>query len=127
MGVKPRVSELVLRSGCTLQYATLPNFVLRFHSNPSRALIHTLSCTSMHPKWTGTQITSKNAKISTLDHYNLFLAGYFLTKVWETFNLYIKIICPKFGPILRSQKKVDFLCSGSTTSSNLITYLFLYL
>ncbi len=49
-----------------------------------------------------------------MDHYNFLLAGYFLTKVWESFNLYIKIIYPKFAPILRSQKKVDFLCSGST-------------
>jgi hypothetical protein len=63
----------------------------------------------MHPKWSGTQITSKNAKISTLDLYNFFLAGYFLTIFWETFNLYIMIIYPKFAPILRSQKKIDFL------------------
>jgi hypothetical protein len=33
-----------------------------------------------------------------------FLAGYCRTKFWETFNLYIKIIYPKFAPILRSQK-----------------------
>ncbi len=106
--------SVILRSGCTLQYATLPIFVWRFHSNPSRPLVRTPSCSSMNPKWSGTQITSKNAKNSTLDLYDFFLAGYFFTKFWETFNLYIMIIYPKFAPILRSQKKVDFLCSGST-------------
>ena len=106
--------SVIFRSGCTLLYAILPIFVWRFHSNHSRALIPTTSCSSMQPKWSGTQITSKNAKISTLDLYNFFLAGYFITKFWETFTLYIMIIYPKFAPILRSQKKVDFLCSGST-------------
>ena len=106
--------SVILRSGCTLQYAILPIFVWRFHSNRPRALIPTTSCSSMQPKWSGTQITSKNAKNSTLDLYNFFLAGYFITKFWETFTLYIMIIYPKFAPILRSQKKVDFLCSGSS-------------
>ncbi len=78
-----------------------------------RALIPTPSCSWMHPKWSGTQITSKNAKISTLDLNNFFLARYFLTKFWETSYLYIMIIYPKFAPILRSQKKDNFLCSGS--------------
>ncbi len=69
----------------------LPILVWRFHSNPFRALIPTPSCTSMHPKWTGTQITSKNAKISTLDHYNFILAGYCHTKIWETIYICICI------------------------------------
>ena len=99
--------SVILRSGCTLQYAILPISVWRFHCNPLRPLVRTPSCSSMNPKWSGTQITSKNAKISTL-------AGYFITKFWWTFNLYIMIIYPKFAPILRSQKKVDFSCSGST-------------
>ncbi len=106
--------SVILRSGSTLQYAILPIFVWRFHSNHPRPLAHTPSCSSMNPKWSGAQITSKNAKISTLDIYNFFLAGYFITKFWETFDLYIMIIYPKFAPILRSQKKVDFSCSGST-------------
>jgi hypothetical protein len=101
--------SVILRSGCTFQYAILPIFVWRFHSNPPRALIPTPSCSSMQPKWSGTQITSKNAKISTLDLYNFFVAGYFLTIFWETFHIYINIICPKFAPILLSQKKVHFL------------------
>jgi hypothetical protein len=109
----PLVSVL-LRSGCTLQYAILPILVWRFHSNPPRPLVHTPSCSSMHLKLSGSKITSKNAKISTLDLYNFCLAGYFITKFWETFNIYIMIIYPKFAPILRSQKKVDFSCSGST-------------
>jgi hypothetical protein len=108
--------SVILRSGCTLQYAILPIFVWRFHSNPPRSLVRTPSCSSMIPKWSGTQITSKNAKISTLDLYNFFLAGYFITKFWKTYNLYIMIIYPKFAPILRSQKKVDFSCSGSNTT-----------
>jgi hypothetical protein len=62
----------------------------------------------MHPKWSGTKITSKYAKIYTLDLYNFVLAGYFLTKFWETFYINENIIYPKFAPILRSQKKVDF-------------------
>jgi hypothetical protein len=74
----------------------------------SRALIPTPSCSSMHPKWSGSKITSKNAKIYTLDLYNFFLAGYFLTKFWETFYMYKNIIYPKFALILRSQKKIDF-------------------
>jgi hypothetical protein len=45
------------------------------------------------------------------------LAGYFITKFWETFNIYIMIIYPKFAPVLRSQKKVDFSCSGSSNMS----------
>jgi hypothetical protein len=49
-----------------------------------------------------------NPKISTLDLYNFFLAGYFLTIFWETFYIYINIIYPKFAPILRSQKKSIF-------------------
>ena len=109
--------SVILRSGCTLKYAILPIFVWRFHFNTPRALIPTPSWSSMHPKWSGTQITSKNAKILTLDLYNFFLAGYFLTKFWETFNLCIMIIYPKFAPILRSQKKVDFSCSGSNSTS----------
>ena len=39
--------SVILRSGCTLLYAILPIFVWRFHSNPSRALIPTTSCSSM--------------------------------------------------------------------------------
>jgi hypothetical protein len=104
--------SVTLTSGCTLKYAILPIFVWRFHSNPPRALIPTPSWSSMHPKWSGTRITSKNRNISTLDLYNLFLAGYFLTIFWETFYIYINIIYPKFAPILRSQKKVDFSWSG---------------
>ena len=106
--------SVILRSGCTLQYAILPIFVWRFHSNPPRGLILTPCSSSMQPKWSGTQITSKNAKISTLDLYNFFLAGYFLTIFWETFHIYINIIYPKFAPILLSQKKVDFSWSGPT-------------
>ncbi len=108
--------SVILRSGCTLQYAILPIFVWRFHSNPPRALIPTPSCSSMQPKWSGTQITSKNAKISTIDLYNFFLAGYFLTIFWKTFHIYINIIYPKFAPILLSQKKVDFSWSGPSIS-----------
>ncbi len=105
--------SVILRSGCTLLYAILPIFVWRFHYNTPRPIVRTTSCSSMNPKRSGTLITSKNAKISTLDLNNFFLAGYFFTKFWETFNLYIMIIYPKFAPILRSQKKVDFSCSGS--------------
>ncbi len=103
--------SVILRSGCTLQYAILPIFVWRFHSNPPRALIPTPSCSSMHPKWSGTKITitSKNEKISTLDLYNIFLAGYCHTKFWETFYIYINIIYPKFALILRSQKSRFFM------------------
>ncbi len=100
--------SVILRSGCTLKYAILPIFVWRFHSNPPRALISIPYWSSMHPKWSGTQITSKNPKISTLDLYNFFSAGYFLTIFWETFYIYINIIYPKFAPILRSQKKSIF-------------------
>ena len=86
-----------------------------------RALIPTTSCSSMQPKCSGTQITSKKAKISTLDLDNFFLAGYFLTIFWETFNIYINIIYPKFAPILLSQKKVDFSWSGPMLD-NIINY-----
>ena len=103
------VFPVILRLGSNLQYAILLIFVWWFVFNPPRAPIHTPSCVYMHLKWSGTEITSKNAKNSTLDLYNFFLAGYFLTKFWETFNLCIMIIYPKFAPILRSQKKVDFL------------------
>ncbi len=111
------MGSVILRYGGTLLYAILPIFVWRFHSNPPRSLIRTPSCSSMHLKLSATQITSKNAKISTLDLYNFFLAGYFTTTFWETFNIYIMIIYPKFAPILRSQKKVDFSCSGSTSTT----------
>jgi hypothetical protein len=115
---------LRLRSGCTLQYyAILPIFVWRFHSNPPRALIPTPSCSSMHPKWSGSQIqittNQQPAKMqkSQLWTFITFWLGIFSQNFGKLliYIYNIMIIFPKFAPILRSQKKVDFLflCSGS--------------
>ncbi len=104
---------VIIRLGSTLQNAILLIFVWRFVLNPLRARIHTPSCVSMPLKWSGTEITSKNAKISTLDPHNFFLAGYCYTILYETYLIPIHSIYWNFAPILRSQKKADFLWTRS--------------
>ena len=78
--------SVILRSGCTLQCAILPIFVLRFYYDPPRALIRTPSCTIRSTKCTMTEFTSKNANFLTLNPYNFFLAGYWFTKfMWDAY------------------------------------------
>ena len=101
--------SVILRSWCTLQYAILPIFVWRFHSNPPRPLVRTPSCILMHPKWSGTQNTSKNSEISTLDPHNFFLAAYFYTKFDENSYIYVYNALPEFAPFLSSLKKFQFV------------------
>ncbi len=89
---------------CCASIATLPE--------PQILLLPTVTC-YMRTKWPCTEITSKNAKISTLDLYNFFFGWVLLHQTLRKFLLYtyIYIIYPKFAPILRSQKKVNFSCS----------------
>ena len=54
--------SVILRSGCTFQYAILHIFVLPLHCNPSRASILTPSYHYMHTNLPCTEITSRNAK-----------------------------------------------------------------
>jgi hypothetical protein len=96
----------------TWEHLVRPLFVFRFDCNHSRAPIHAPSCCSMRLKWSGTEITSKNAKISTLDPYNFFLAGFCYTILYETYLIPIYSIYWKFAPILRSQNKSIFYESG---------------
>ena len=104
---------VIFRLGSNFQYAILLIFVWWFVFNPPRAPIHTPSCVYMHLKWSGTEITSKNAKISTLHPNNFFLAGFCYTILYETYLIPIYSFYWKFAPILRSQKIVDFLWTGS--------------
>ena len=108
------VFPVIFRLGSNFQYAILLIFVWWFVFNPPRAPIHTPSCVYMHLKWSGTEITSKNPKISTLHPNNFFLAGFCYTILYETYLIPIYSFYWKFAPILRSQKKVDFLWTGST-------------
>ena len=61
--------------------------MLRFYCNHSRVLIPTPSCLFMPPKCPCTEIPSRNAKISTLDPHNFFLAMFCGTKFKETLFL----------------------------------------
>ena len=54
--------------------------MLRFDCNYPRVLIHTLSCLFLRTKCPCTEFPSRNAKISTLDPNNFFLAGFYCTK-----------------------------------------------
>ncbi len=94
--------SVILRSGCTFQYAILHIFVLRLHCNPSRASILTPSYHYMHTNLQCTEITSRNAKISTLDPNNFFLAAYFYTKFDENSCIYVYNTLPEFAPFLSS-------------------------
>ncbi len=91
-------------------------FVLQFGCDPPRTSISTPSYRYMRTKLPCTEITSKNAKISNLDLYNIFLAGSCYTKLYESSYTWIYTIFSKFAPILRSQKKVIFACSGPNKS-----------
>ncbi len=86
--------------------------MLRFDCNPPRTSISTPSYRYMRTKSPCPEITSRNAKISTLDPYNFFLAGFCYTIFYHKSCIKIYIIYLKFAPILRSQKKVIFLCSA---------------
>ena len=76
---------VIFRLGSNFQYAILLIFVWWFVFNPPRAPIHTPSCVYMHLKWSGTEFTSKNPKISTLHPNNFFLAGFCYTILYETY------------------------------------------
>ena len=76
---------VIFRLGSNFQYAILLIFVWWFVFNPPRAPIHTPSCVYMHLKWSSTEITSKNPKISTLHPNNFFLAGFCYTILYETY------------------------------------------
>ncbi len=114
------VFSVILRLGSNFQYAILLIFVWWFVFNPPRVPIHTPSCVYMHLKWSDTEITSKNAKISTLHPNNFFMAGFCYTILYETYLIPIYSFYWKFAPILRSQKKVDFLWTGSTFTPTLV-------
>ncbi len=66
--------------------------------------------------------TSNQQKSQLWTFITLFLAGSGYTKLYES-SYKLKLTCiyiiyPKFAPILRSQKKkVNFSCSGPTTSN----------
>ena len=101
--------SVILRSGCTFQYAILHIVVLRLHCNPSRASILTPSYHYMHTNLPCTEITSRNAKISTLDPNNFFLAAYFYTKFDENSYIYVYNTLPEFAPFLSSLKNFQFV------------------
>ena len=63
-----------------------------------------------------TEITSRNAKISTLDPNNFFLAAYFYTKFDESSYIYVYNTLPQFAPFLSSLKKSNLLRIPSNSS-----------
>ena len=65
---------------------------------------------------TCTEITSRNAKISTLDPNNFFLAAYFYTKFEENSYIYVNNTLPEFAPFLSSLKKSNLLRIPSNSS-----------
>ena len=84
-------------------------FVSRLHCNPSRASILTPFYHYMHTNLPCAEITSRNAKISTLDPNNFFLAAYFYTKFEENSYIYVYNTLPEFAPFLSSLKKFHLL------------------
>ncbi len=92
-------SMLYYPFSCCGSIATLPE--------PQFLLLHTVTCvqSDLVPK---SPAKSKNAKISTLDLYNFFLAWSCYTKLYKSSYTHIYIIYPKFASILRSQKKCQF-------------------
>jgi hypothetical protein len=102
--------SVILRSGCTLQYVILHVFVLRLHCNPSRASIQFLLLTPfyhyMHTNLPCTEITSRNAKISTLDPNNFFWLRSFIPNLTKTLiYMYIYNPLPEFAPFFEQLKK----------------------
>ncbi len=103
--------SVILRSGCTFQYAILHIiFVLRSHCNPSRASILTPSYHYMHANFPCTEITSRNAKISTLDPNNFFWLRIFIPNLTKILTyIYVYNTLPEFAPFLSSLKKFQFV------------------
>jgi hypothetical protein len=83
-------SMLYYPISCCGLIATLPE--------PQFLLLPTVTCVQSD------LVPKSPAKISTLDPYNLFMAGSCYTKLYESSYTCIYIIYPKFAPILRSQK-----------------------
>ena len=63
--------------------------MLRFYCNPPRTSISTPSYRYMRTKCPFTEITRRNAKNSTLDPYNFFLAGFCYTIFYHKSGVYI--------------------------------------
>ena len=75
----------------------------------------------MHTNLPCTEITSRNAKISTLDPNNFFVAAYFYTKFDENSYIYVYYISlPKFAPFLSNLKKSDSLRIPSIRTKQVI-------
>ncbi len=80
---------------------------------PQFLLLPTITCIQTYHVLKS-EITSRNAKITTLDPNNVFLAAYFYTKFDKSSYIYVYISLPKFAPFLSSLKKSHSLRIPST-------------